>query len=383
MPTFGWIREDALDAFYEGTQRTNDPGPPPDPTYRCPFCGDGFLNRRLLQDHVSDAHYVARPALFIEGREPPERSIVRRRLFTDSILITNATSARFGLNGRVAEPITVTELPGSISRIREGEVSLVLVNESQAKAAPVESYYAIELRIAETHELKDVELAYTEHAMRSNISREAINLFLVDPRSQTAAMEYARGLAEYSLGVLLKEHPDAEGLTTPFSRYREAYGAALQRLSDFDRPLANLICDVIRFAMNEFSMTNSKTGFWELDLANALLKAPDTRELPLPLDVSIARKPICPVDHGTGQILDLAARVMRQDRWSPILDDECRNVANSGILDAGDRQKAFAIWAVGAWRLRARRNALEPLRQIAATYPFNSWAEPYLESMIK
>ena len=29
MPTYGWIREDALDAFHEGTDRIGDPGPVP------------------------------------------------------------------------------------------------------------------------------------------------------------------------------------------------------------------------------------------------------------------------------------------------------------------------------------------------------------------
>lgn len=381
MPTFGWIREDALEAFYEGTERIGGPGPPADPTYRCPFCTTVFSDRRQLQDHVSEAHRVERPALLIGGREPPRRSIVRRHLSANSILVTNATSALCELNGGAAKPIAITEVSQSISKIRQGEVSLVLTNESQTNAAPVATTYEIALRIADAHELKDVERAFAECIMNSNISRESIGAFLADRRSLNGGGEYATGLAEYSLGVLLKERPETEALTTPFSRYREAYGSALQRLSDFDRPLARLICDVLRFAMNDFSTTSSETGFWELDLANALLKDPDARALPSPLDSGVARSPICPVDHGTGQILDLAARMSRQDRWSPILDDECRKIANSEILDANDRQKALAIWAVAAWRLGARHNAIEPLRQISATYPFSSWAEPYLETI--
>jgi hypothetical protein len=48
-----------------------------------------------------------------------------------------------------------------------------------------------------------------------------------------------------------------------------------------------------------------------------------------------------------------------------------------------DTQKGLAIWAAIAWRLGARESAVEPLRQIAATYPFRTWAEPYLESATK
>ena len=72
-----------------------------------------------------------------------------------------------------------------------------------------------------------------------------------------------------------------------------------------------------------------------------------------------------------------------QDRWSPILNEECRKAAASDILDAMDRQKALAIWAVSAWRLDAKESATEPLRQISATYPFSNWAERYLESVTK
>lgn len=383
MPTYGWIREDALEAFYEGTERVGGPGPPAGPAYRCPFCTSVFLDRRQLQEHVSEAHRVERPALLIGGREPPRRSTVRRRLSADSILVANATSARCGLNGSQARPIPITKLAQSIARIRHGEISLILINGSQANATPVATAYDLALRIADAHELKNVEQSFTEHIMDSTLSREVIGKFLDDRRSHDGGSEYATGLAEYSLGVLLKERPAAEALTTPFSRYREAYGSALQRLSDLDRPLARLVCDVIRFAMNDFSSTSSETGFWELDLANALLRDPNAKVLPHALESGVARKPICPIDHGTGQILDLAARMSRQARWSPILDEECRNIANSEILDANDRQKALAIWAVAAWRLGAHDNAAEPLRQISATYPFSGWAESYLERVTK
>ncbi len=115
MPTFGWIREDALDNFYEGTERIGDPGPPSGPSYRCPFCAGVFPNRVQLQDHVSDAHRVERPALLIYGREASQHSIIRRRISTDSVVVTNATSAQLGLNGSTAMDIPIDELADLIS----------------------------------------------------------------------------------------------------------------------------------------------------------------------------------------------------------------------------------------------------------------------------
>lgn len=267
--------------------------------------------------------------------------------------------------------------------ITNSEISVSLTNDAVKNSTPVSSRYDLSLRAATADQLRDVERAFHEIIMNGDLTRASISLFLEDPRSKGVAAEYATGLAEYSLGVLLKERPDTEPLTTPFARYREAYGSSLQKLTDFDRPMANLISNLIRFAMNDFSAWDIQTGYWELDLANSVLHDPELDSKDEIGELPEARTPICPVDHGIGQILALAERMIRQDRWSPILDEECRSATSTDVLDATDRQKALAIWAAAAWRLGARESAVEQLRQIAATFPFSKWAEPYLESIDK
>jgi hypothetical protein len=280
------------------------------------------------------------------------------------------------------ETVDLNRLAQQLSDIRRAEISLNLSNSSQVNAAPVTTSYKISIRIAESRELKEVEKAFEEVIMSAPISRASIDRFVTDPRSKGAGSEYAAGLANYSLGVLIRERPEAEMLTTPFSRYRELYGSAVQNLTDFDRPLARLIRGVIRFVLNDFSQTTTETGFWELDIANRLLKDP-SQDIVVAFDADAVRRPVCPIDHATNRILNLARSMSNQIRWSPILDCECREIANSELVDASDRQKALAIWAVAAWRLNAPQSAIEPLRQIAATYPFSTWAEPYLESATK
>lgn len=382
MATFGWVREDGMDAFFEGTDRVPDPGPAPEPMFSCPFCNTVVGDRRTLQDHVSDRHRVDRPIILLWGTEPTQHKVIRVPLRKSEILAANVTSAQVSVDGMPFETVDLNRLAQQVSDLKQAEISLNLSNSSQVNAAPVTTSYKISIRIAETRELKEVEKAFEEVIMSAPISRASIGRFLTDPRSKGAGSEYAAGLANYSLGVLIKERPKAEMLTTPFSRYRELYGSAVQNLTDFDRPLARLIGDVIRFAMNDFSRTTTETGFWELDIANSLLKDP-SQDIVGSFDADAARRPVCPIDHATSRILNLAGRMSNQIRWSPILDGECREVANSELLDATDRQKALAIWAVAAWRLNATQSAIEPLRQIAATYPFSTWAEPYLESATK
>lgn len=170
-------------------------------------------------------------------------------------------------------------------------------------------------------------------------------------------------------------------MTTPFFRYRDAYGAAQHVLADFRRPLAHLICAIIRFALNDFAHGEPPTRYWELDFTRALLNDPEQRRLPTPPAAGDSRRAICPIDHGCGRVLHLAAHLSSQTRWSRILSDECRRAAASDVMDEMDRQKILAVWAVTAWRLGAREDAAEPLRQISAVHPFRRWAEPYLESI--
>tara|TARA_R110000868_G_scaffold405577_1_gene685095 strand:- start:18109 stop:19260 length:1152 start_codon:yes stop_codon:yes gene_type:complete len=383
LPTFGWVREDDLEAFYEGTERFPDPVPPSGPSYRCPFCLVNFPARLELQTHVAKEHKVERPILLIKGNEPSHRTTVRSKVVATDVYLQNASVASMSVNGGSSENVAISDISDKLAALTDGELTITLVNNDQQNATPVASTYELSIRVASAKQLKGVESSFDEIILSEELTRAAIGDFLDDQRTQGPAAEYAIALADYAMGVLLKERPGTESLTTPFSRYREAYGSALPRLSDFDRPLARLITNIIRFAMNDFSSAVTKTGFWELDVANEMLKDPMSNVIESFGKLPAVRKPICPVDHGTGQILALAERMSSQDRWSPILNDECRRASETDVLDAMDQQKVLAIWAASAWRLDAKESALEPLRQIAATYPFRTWAEPYLESMSK
>jgi hypothetical protein len=297
--------------------------------------------------------------------------------------MTNVTEAELGINGAARSPIPVEQISKDLLRVKDGEASLTLRNSSQVNATPVSTDYKISLRIATPRAMRNVEQAFSERIAAANLSRASIDGFLNDRRCSGVGRDYADGLAKYALGILLKERPSTERLTTPFSRYRENYGSALHILSDIPRPFAYLIAEIVRFALNDFSNAEKPTGYAELDLARTLLASPDSERQKAGLEVTSKRRELCPIDHGTGKVLDLAIRMSQQERWSPILDEECRSAAASHLLDETDTQKGLAIWAAMAWRLGARDSAIEPLRRISAIYPFRTWAEPYLESATK
>ncbi|MCU9849266.1 hypothetical protein OEZ60_14780 [Defluviimonas sp. WL0024] len=378
MPTVGWIREGDLDAFYEGTERTPDPGPPKEPSFSCPFCASLFPSQSVFHDHVYAKHRVERPFIMMRGREPSAHAVLRSPLALPEIAVANTSHAMVCLDGAEPEQVSIDRLKKIVAETSQAELKLELVNATEERATPVVTQYGFSFRIAEKADLKRVEEAFREILVAESITRNSIGSFLADKRTQGPGKEYASGLADYCLGILIKERPQGENLTTPFSRYRELYGRALDILKDFPSPLAKLITCIIRFSLNDFENGGERTGYWELDLAIELLSDPSSASLTRRLE-SDARRPVCPIDHGTGRMLELSKHLTAQPRWSPILDDECRALAHSDLLDATDHQKAFAIWAASAWRLGSTDSALEPLTQIAEIYPFSRWASKYLE----
>ena len=380
MPTFGWIREGDQEAFYAGTERTPDPSLAKEPSFSCPFCSSVFPHQSEFNEHVYAKHRVERPFILLRGQEPSAHSVLRSPLALSEIAVANTSHAKVCLDGTLPEKLSTGTLKEMIAKTSQAELKLELVNVTEQRAAPVVTHYGISFRIAEKAELKRVEEAFREILVSEAITRNSIGSFLADKRTQGPGREYASGLADYCLCILIKERPDGEILTTPFSRYRELYGRALDILKDFPRPLARLITSIIRFSLNNFDNGGEHTGFWELDLAIELLSNPSSARLARPHE-SVTRRPVCPIDHGTGRMLELSKHLTAQPRWSPILDDECRTLAQSDLLDVTDHQKALAIWAASAWRLGSSDSALEPLTQIAEIYPFSRWASKYLEQV--
>jgi hypothetical protein len=380
MPTFGWVHEDAWERILSATEPAPEPGGPRLPTFPCPFCSMVLHSATAFQAHLSDAHHVARPMLLIEGREPSSTHLIRRRFRAQQVAITNATSAEISVDRGPFTSVTPKQLAATIAGLVDGCVRVHLQNASQRGATPVQGAYELDIRVISPAALEAVEQAFKEHLNSDNPSLRSIDEFMGDRRCQGLPSDYAKGFAEYVDGLLIKERPSDQGITSPLARYRELFGSALLKLSPYQRPLPRLLCALMRFALNDFSGAGTMTGHIALDAATMAMRGPDHLGN-VPIAISGARRPVCPIDHGTSRILALCERLFAERRWSPVLGDECRQVASAGTLDLMDQQKALALWAVVAWRLGAKRAAVEPLESISAIYPFSTWASECLEAV--
>jgi hypothetical protein len=383
MPTFGWVREDAWENFLNGVDHVPDPGLPSPPNFCCFVCSQSLATLENLQSHLANEHQIARPFLTINGQEANFGQVVRTRHAPASYATANTTSAQISIGGGTASTIPLSKLSSKLARFTGEIISLNLVNEAEKRAAPVASNYRILFRIADAQQLRAVEAAFQTFIMPRALTLSTIRDFLDSNQDGGPAREYADGIAKYLTAILVKERPADQGITTPVSRYRELFGSALQILSAYPRPLARSLSAISQFAVNDFPARHLRTGFEELDFAMAFFKGPAVTWPAGHHGAHSNRRPAYPIDHGTWRVLELCRKFSALDRWGPVPEEECRQIADSSALDIMDRDKALAIWALTALRLGISRDAIVPLKRLSATYPFSKWAAPCLEEINK
>lgn len=339
-----------------------------------------------MLSHLSERHRGERPVLLLRGAEPPARGQLRvgTALRASEVLVRNCTAARLAIDGGPAEPVAVADIPAALARQRDALVDVELVHRFDGAAQPILAAYRLRFQVPDKRALDAVDRAFQRHLAVEALDFGAVDAFLGDRACAGTARPYAEALASYVRGVLVKDRPVGVAVTLPFARYRDLYIAALDGLEAYRRPLADLVCAAVRFALNSFG-NPATTGFAPLDGASRTLAtlAGGSSAVAAVAPAAVGGRTIrvCPLDDGVSRVLDLWQRLRERPAWSPALEEECRQVANSGALDAPDREKALALWAEAA--LRASPDAAaEPLGLLSATYPFGTWASAERERMM-
>jgi len=389
--TVGWILEDAWDAYLEA-QPPVEPPPSAPVRIRCPFCTASFRLADELTDHLSDQHRGERPILLLQGLEPAQlqQNRVGTSLRRVDVILQNCSGALVSINAGPQQAFSPMELPKLLSSQTDALIDLELANHFDPVAQPISAAYRIVFSIPEKRSLDAVDRAFRRHLAIEPLDFIAIDRFLNDRACAGLGRTYAGALADYVRGLLTKDRPHHVNVTTPFANYRAIYNQSLDGLQPYRRPLPDLVCAVIRFAHNNFSAP-SITGFPPFDSAVrslsacALIDRSDTNDRPTeaeqPYTVgSEDRVEICPLDDGVSRVLSLWERLQKRPHWTKTLEDECRQASNAATLDAPDREKVLALWAMAA--LRASADAAEPLSRLAPTFPFGPWASSEREKRI-
>lgn len=379
-------REDIYLRFLESTERVAEGdftlGAPGE---ICPFCGGHLEDQNSLLEHLSNAHRGDRPILLLYGREPDRRCQISYRLHKERIIIQNCTSARLRINGRGLGDMPSNRAARLLASEDDSIIEVELENKFDKSAEPVRQLYHLTIRVPQKRALDDVDRAFVQYLGTAAPHMTQVASFLEDPRCAGVVRDYADALASYARGLLIKDQDRTTGVTLPPAEARNLYGDALGRLQSFRRLLPNVICGLIRFAMNDFSVSEHPTGVLRLDRMVTSLAPLVGRKGPaiqrLSKSAAVRTIALCPIDHGTDRVLRLGESLSKQRHWGPLLQEECRDAASTSMLEAADRQKVLAIWAATALRFEAKQDAIEPLRQLRATFPFGDWAERRLETI--
>lgn len=385
MPTVGWILEKDTDAFFAATVVIPGPGGPLPPRYSCPFCSDSFSQSPQLQEHLETAHVGHRPFMTLWGAEPKSVETIRQSVSPDNVGLFHATHFLLSSDGLAFSNINTKDLRKALNHAANSRLWLRLENSFDAKAQPVHTQYDLTFQVYEPSTLTEVDRLFVEHLGKDNVHMDDVHEF-IQHSQPLSAPEYAAALAEYVVGILIKDADPSTGVSVADRDYRARLNGSLRILDQYDRPLCRLICSLIRFSGNDFEAARMEaTGFDLLDAANALIapiaKGSGDFRPPESVGDDSQKVSVCPIDNGSDMVMRQADRLASLSRWSPDLQQQLEAIADMPDLDPLDREKIWALWAQAASRLGKVESSRHPLRMLAGNYCFGHWADEKLQEI--
>lgn len=372
--TLGWIEEDAEEAFWAGIEVV--PSPHRLIGRACPFCAKHFPDNPQLFAHLHSEHTRDRPILLIRGQEPTTPHTLRYVLQPADVAIENAEVILVRDSGGATHRIGAPSV-GSILSRGSGFVDLELIGRAGLNESTLQSAYRIWFKAPSAQQYMAADRDFVEKFSHGTPKLADID-DVFSCHSNTLTSEYMTALCDYVRGVLIKDRDPITGVRPPYADYHLAYMRALQILSDTPRPLSQLVAKIIKFALNDFSGAPFDSGFHHLDAAYAMLYGLANLEEVGGAEFEegqlLTRREIYPLDAGTSNVIELACRFSRLDRWSPVDIQRAIDLAGSEALSGYDRAKVLAVWAYTAFRLSGIEAAKEPLSQLLSNDCFSAWA---------
>lgn len=228
------------------------PSPPKPPEFPCPECALVFSSERARRAHRFDGHATKRPALVFRGRE-----CGRTRLMVTSASNpadwTISDVEHISVNSRDTSPAGVAKY---LAGVTTGVQTVTVSN------GPLERTFEFDFCLADEGDLLLVDQALEKLISSRELSRNAIDAFIMRAGRGVTARRYREGLATYLYGVLAREGDDDPGRvdTSGAPLYEQRYNSAVALLSTFDRPAAEAICGLVALHYNQFDLAVRKTN---------------------------------------------------------------------------------------------------------------------------
>lgn len=240
--------------FHEptGIESVGLPAPPKPPEFPCTECGLIFSSERALRAHRFDGHATKRPALLFRGRECGRTRLMVTSPSVSADWVTSDVES-IAVNGRETSP---SEAAGFLASVKVGVQTVAVSN------GPLERTFEFDFCLAEEDDLCLVDQALEKLISSRELSRNAIDTFIMRAGRGATARRYREGLATYLYGVLAREEVEDPGRVDASGAplYEQRYNSAVSFLSAFDRPAAEAICGLVAFHYNQFALAVRKTN---------------------------------------------------------------------------------------------------------------------------
>jgi hypothetical protein len=378
--TVGWIFEGDRDRLLAVREQT--PNASRVEVFSCPFCKQGFSTPTKLDAHVQDTHSVKRPFLLFNGREPSTDDVLRPSQAAITFKTFNCDEIYASIDGEPARQFTENSLTTRLRRLKWSLIRLELHNRGDGLTQRVAQKYLLTLIAPDDRSLADIDELFLRVLGTKDARMESISHFHEMTRDPPIS-EYAEALGDYVRAVLIKDDDPRTGVSTRLHHHHEIQNKVLNILARYQRPLASLLCSILRFNLNDFSRWNEPSGFSVLDNAYAIL-GPLSHPRPARKEQSSSKNESdysqqIPIDFGTNSVAELAKLATNMSRWGADAERYFLALAESAATDPFDRTKARAIWASTALRLGAQASAHKALQLLEDDPTFGTWANRIIE----
>lgn len=379
MPTVGWIQESGWDRLSDAFPFQNNWKPEP---IKCPLCARSFLERAELSTHLGVDHPLKLPMLRIGNRVGFSACVVREANALKDMEVFSATECLLSTNGGKSTTVPPGQLARRLLGAGNAHHQIRLRNDREIDGRQAEAELEIRVAIPDPEILKQIDAAFLKRlAVEHPTITDADHFLHAVPKDPVVA-DYRGALADYVVGIIIKEQDRAAGAVAGFDAFKDKLGSARRVLADFDRPLSQAVLAAIDFNLNHFTPA-APTAVELLRAAHRFFASfTVSGSMPKAITPADRRRDVvaaCPIDRATNAILEALAefpRVPDLDRSEAVLP------GLEGVpLSEYDLAKISTLRAGAAVLLGKKEAAQHHLRQIQHDYHFGAWANTQLENL--
>ena len=341
--TIGWIYEGDQDRWYETVghgEHQIQTGPV---LCTCAICEKQFPDSDALSRHFSLEHPIERPILLIDNHEPLHSELIASPIRPNAVAALGCTEIRLSVDGQPDVLVSPDTLAKELATQRCAHARVELINRRAVDGASTETRYELSIRVPDSTNLRKIDDGFVRHLANDSLNMGSIRRFCEEFEDIYGEMDYINGLVSYAKAVLTKDHTPESGITLPFAAYADHLRQSIRVLSLYSTPLAKLLTRVIRLNLNEFAMSERRTGAPALDRTYEIFS-----RLAYGVDLEGISKlerrsptiPACPTDSVTERIIALTGR------WPQLAEPDLRYLDGaclSSSIAMVDRVKTAAL----------------------------------------